>query len=71
MNAREFFDLVSEMRTEQKLYFQTRGSHHLTESKRLEREVDKEISRVRQVLSGDPSAPRPQSLFDNQNNTTE
>lgn len=63
MNAREFFELVSEMRTEQKLYFQTRSSHHLSASKRLEREVDKEISRVRALLVG-RTEPKQQSLFD-------
>lgn len=46
MNARQFFDLVSAMRVEQKLYFQTRDRSHLSESKRLEMQVDKEISRV-------------------------
>lgn len=60
MNAREFFDLVSRMRTEQKLYFQTRDKAHLSESKRLEKEVDMEINRVRQVIG---QGPKKQSLF--------
>lgn len=65
MNAKAFFDIVSLMRTEQKLYFQTRDKAHLQESKRLEREVDQEIARVREILGDDSTqAAKPQnSLF--------
>lgn len=50
MTAREFFDLVSEMRDAQKRYFRMRTSDNLQQSKRLEREVDSEITRVRRIL---------------------
>lgn len=48
--ARAFFDLVSEMRKAQKEYFKTRSSESLTRSKDLERQVDKEIQRVNEIL---------------------
>lgn len=50
MTAREFFDLVSDMREKQKEYFRTRSSSVLSESKTLERRVDDEIRRVKQIL---------------------
>ena len=46
MKPREFFDKVAEMRSAQKEYFRTRSPHALSESKRLEREIDAEIKRV-------------------------
>lgn len=46
MNPREFFDKVAEMRSAQKKYFRTRSPQALSESKRLEREIDAEIKRV-------------------------
>ena len=58
MNAREFFNLVSEMRSAQKAYFKSRYGHDeetkknlLNESKDLERQVDLEIIRVNGILS--------------------
>ena len=51
MNAKEFFGLVSDMREKQKEYFRTRSSSVLSESKTLERRVDDEIRRVRQILT--------------------
>ena len=58
MNAREFFDLVSQMRSAQKAYFKSRYGHDeetkknlLNESKDLERQVDLEIIRVNGILS--------------------
>ena len=58
MNARQFFDLVSQMRSAQKAYFKSRYGHDeetkknlLNESKDLERQVDLEIIRVREILS--------------------
>lgn len=48
--ARAFFDLVSEMRKAQKEYFKTRSSESLTRSKDLERQVDKEIQRAKEIL---------------------
>ena len=46
MNAREFFNKVTQMRSMQKEYFRTRSKTALQESKRLEREIDAEIKRV-------------------------
>lgn len=51
MTAKEFFDLVSDMRLKQKEYFRTRSSSVLSESKALERRVDDEIKRVKQILT--------------------
>lgn len=50
MDARQFFNLVSEMRNKQKEYFKTRTQSALKESKALEKRVDDEIARVEQVL---------------------
>ena len=52
MNARAFFDKVSEMREAQKQYFNTRSSAALNRSKSLEREIDAEIARVKNILEG-------------------
>ena len=51
MTAREFFDLVSDMRSKQREYFRTRSSSVLSESKALERRVDDEVRRVKQILT--------------------
>lgn len=50
MTAKEFFDLVSEMREKQKEYFRTRSASALNESKTLERRVDAEIMRANQII---------------------
>ena len=50
MTARDFFDLVREMRETQKGYFLTRSRDLLEKSKALEREVDREIARVDKLL---------------------
>lgn len=50
MTARDFFNLVREMRETQKGYFLTRSTDLLSKSKELEREVDREISRVDTIL---------------------
>ena len=50
MTAKEFFDLVREMRETQKGYFSTRSKDLLNKSKELEREVDREIARVDATL---------------------
>ena len=50
MDSKQFFDLVSHMRDRQKEYFRSRNASSLKESKRLEREVDKEIDRDREFL---------------------
>lgn len=46
MNAKEFFDTVADMRHNQRQYFRTRSHIFLQESKRLEKAIDEEISRV-------------------------
>ena len=52
MDKREFFEKVSEMRDAQKEYFKTRSNASLNKSKKLEKEIDDEILRVRRILSG-------------------
>lgn len=48
--AYQFFRLVERMRKAQKEYFKYRTSNILNESKRLEKEIDDEISRVNNLL---------------------
>lgn len=50
MNAREFFYLVSSMRDAQKRYFKNRDQVTLRACKKLETEVDAEISRVKDII---------------------
>lgn len=50
MNAREFFYLVSNMRSAQNEYFKTRDQSHLRAARRLENEVDEEIRRVKELV---------------------
>lgn len=50
MTARDFFDLVREMREVQRSYFLTRSTDLLSKSKLLESEVDREIARVDKLL---------------------
>lgn len=51
MNAKQFFDLVSEMRKTQKEYFKTRNQTVLQHSKDLEKLVDKEIERANKLTT--------------------
>lgn len=51
MNSKEFFYLVAQMRSAQTNYFKTRDPHCLRAARKLEIEVDKEISRVREILN--------------------
>lgn len=51
MNARDFFNLVTEMRQNQKDYFKTRSTESLRKSKELEKQVDDEIARVNKIMS--------------------
>ncbi|WP_302249795.1 hypothetical protein [uncultured Alistipes sp.] len=51
MDAKTFFDKVSQLRKVQKEYFRTRSGRALTESKRLEKEIDAEIERVNKVMA--------------------
>ncbi len=50
MDAKAFFFLVERMRAKQKEYFKTRTSASLTENKTLEKAVDAEITRVRDIV---------------------
>lgn len=50
MDAKAFFFLVERIRAKQKEYFKTRTSASLTESKTLEKAVDAEIARVRDIV---------------------
>lgn len=50
MNAREFFYLVATMRDAQKRYFKSRDQVTLRACKKLESEVDAEISRVKDII---------------------
>ena len=58
MNPQEFFNLVEEMRMQQKKYFSTRNTETLQKAKKLEWQVDEEITRVRAILA----RPQPQQL---------
>lgn len=49
MTAREFFYLVSNMRSAQNAYFQNRDAVHLRAARFLENEVDREIKRVKEL----------------------
>ncbi len=55
MNAKDFFYLVAEMRSAQKAYFKTKDGNVFRAARKLENEVDKEIQRVRAIISADPS----------------
>lgn len=50
MNAKAFFDLVSDMRKLQREYFATHDTCVLAAAKRVERTVDDEIERVNKIL---------------------
>lgn len=58
MNPQEFFNLVEKMRMQQKKYFSTRNTETLLKTKKLEWQVDEEITRVRAILA----RPQPQQL---------
>lgn len=68
MNPQEFFNLVEEMRMQQKKYFCNRNSDTLLKKKKLEWQVDEEITRVRAILA----RPQPQqlNLFDIKSDST-
>lgn len=50
MTAREFFFLVSEMRSAQIRYFKTKDRDVFRAARLLENEVDSEIRRVKAIL---------------------
>ena len=68
MNPQEFFNLVEEMRMQQKKYFSSRNTETLQKSKKLEWQVDEEIARIRAILA----RPQPQqlNLFDSASDST-
>ena len=49
MSPKEFFDKVVKMRAAQKEYFKFRSTSNLNTSKRLDKEIDDEISRVQKI----------------------
>lgn len=49
MSDLEFMNLVEEMRTAQKEFFKDRSTGALSDSKRLEKEVDAEIARRKKL----------------------
>lgn len=51
MTHEEFFRKVERIRAKQREYFRTRSSAALTDSKRLEKEIDAEIERVNKIVS--------------------
>ena len=55
MNPKQFFDTVCMMRNAQKDYFNTRAAGSLAEAKRLEKLIDNEISRVKEIKRNEPS----------------
>lgn len=68
MNPQEFFNLVEEMRMQQKKYFCTRNSETLQKAKKLEWQVDEEITRVRALLAR--PQPKQLNLFDIKSDST-
>lgn len=58
MNAREFFYMVAEMRECQKAYFKSRDQLTLRAARKLENTIDKEILRVRSLVTQE-AAPAP------------
>lgn len=54
MTAKQFFNLVSQMREAQRSYFETREQHTLRLCRYLENEVDREIRRVHEILGEEP-----------------
>ena len=52
MEAKQFFELVEKMRKAQQLYFRTRTTTALNETRGLEKQVDAEIQRTHDILNG-------------------
>lgn len=51
MSPKDFFDLVVDMRQAQKNWFKTHNQGYLDRSKELEKQVDKEITRVQKLTT--------------------
>lgn len=73
MTSREFFYMVAEMRACQKAYFRSRDQLTLRAARKLENMIDKEIERVRLIVSHqddqvtqEPAAPAPPMNDDEQ-----
>lgn len=56
MTAKEFFWLVASMRTAQRDYFKSRDKGVFLHARALENEVDREINRVKLILSENDNA---------------
>lgn len=54
MTAKEFFYTVAEMRACQKAYFKSRDPAVFRACRKLENEIDKEIERVREIVTANP-----------------
>ncbi|MBR8758984.1 hypothetical protein IX327_000365 [Porphyromonas levii] len=61
MTPKQFYSKVVMMRNAQKLYFKTRSTRALNDSKELEKEIDAEIERVKKI---EAEKYKPKSLFD-------
>lgn len=57
MNHRDFFYLVAQVREAQKAYFKTRDGNVFRACRKLENELDREIERVRQIVSQEAATP--------------
>lgn len=71
MNAKDFIQLVAQMRNAQKQYFATRSKTALTEAKRLEMQVDNLLANSEkqtpsnnwvQLTIEDETTPTPQNI---------
>ena len=51
MTAKQFFDIVAEMRQAQKNYFKTRNQGYFNRSRQLEKQIDAEIERVQRITN--------------------
>lgn len=51
MNAREFFYTVAQMRSAQQAYFKTRDPNVFRAARKLENIIDREIERVRSIVT--------------------
>lgn len=51
MSPRLFYEKVKEMRQAQRLYSKTKRTDYLRKSKAIEKEIDREIERVENILS--------------------
>lgn len=64
MNAKEFFDKVCTMRQLQKEFFKTRDKFTMDKARKVEREVDAEIERVKRITEPSPRVSAQTNIFD-------